>query len=205
MPLAIAEGVANKRGRDAESKSTKADKPSSKPRRSSSRLRELSTTDDSKSDKPASKVQRGKKRISEDGETKTSTRSAKRSKVEEVSAKPTKSKAAVTTKVPRRSNRNSREPKSKPFVVKEVPIIEARLPQFTVPLDFGLKRDYSGGEDFTHGIAYYDAAKRDDPLLCKDYVTDMFQNMYEAEVRIIGVLILCTNSLTLTKCITIFL
>ena len=55
-----------------------------------------------------------------------------------------------------------------------------------IPFGFGLSKDedYDKEEDFTHGIAYYDAAERSDPLLCKDYITDMFQNMYEAEVRV---------------------
>lgn len=66
--------------------------------------------------------------------------------------------------------------------MKETPIIQANSPRLFVPSGFCLSRD-SDGEDFTNGIAHYDVVGRDDPLLCKDYVTDMFQNIYEAEVR----------------------
>ena len=55
-----------------------------------------------------------------------------------------------------------------------------------VPQDFGLQRDSfeESGHNFTYGIAHYDAEakEREDPLRCKDYVTDMFQHLYHAEV-----------------------
>lgn len=51
-----------------------------------------------------------------------------------------------------------------------------------VPQDFGLERSSFKRDNFTYGIAYYDATERSDPLLCKDYVTDMFQQLYYAEV-----------------------
>lgn len=51
-----------------------------------------------------------------------------------------------------------------------------------VPEDFGLERSSFDGHNFTHGIAHYDASERSNPLLCKDYVTDMFQQLYHAEV-----------------------
>lgn len=51
-----------------------------------------------------------------------------------------------------------------------------------VPLDFGLKRTSFDGQNFTYGIAHYDASERSDPLQFKDYVTDMFQQLYHAEV-----------------------
>ena len=37
-------------------------------------------------------------------------------------------------------------------------------------------------KNFTYGIPYYDAAEGSDPLLCKDYVTDMFQWFFHAKV-----------------------
>jgi len=50
-----------------------------------------------------------------------------------------------------------------------------------VPQDFGLKRDSFNGQNFTYGIAHYDASERSNPLRCKDYVTDMFQYYFDAE------------------------
>jgi hypothetical protein len=65
--------------------------------------------------------------------------------------------------------------------VEEIPIISH--PDFIVPPDFRLQRASFDGQNFTHGIAHYDARERSDPLLCKDYVTDMFQHFFLAEVR----------------------
>ena len=53
-----------------------------------------------------------------------------------------------------------------------------------VPRDFGLTRPSFDGLDFTYGIAHYDATDREDMLQCKDYVTDIFQHLYHAEVRV---------------------
>ena len=51
-----------------------------------------------------------------------------------------------------------------------------------VPPDFRLKRNSFNGQNYTYGIAHYDAVERSDPFLCKDYVTDMFQYLYYSEV-----------------------
>lgn len=172
-------------------------------RRSSSRIK-TSTADVSKSDKLANKNGGAKRSSKEAVETKT-TRSVKRAKTEAAPAikpkakpedsdnkkqllleqtkpKPKKPSSKSSAKPTRRSTRNSSDnSSSKPFVVPEVPIVQAP-PRHLIPVDFGLTRDDSTEQDFTHGIAYYDVKGRDDTLLCKDYVTDMFQNMYEAEV-----------------------
>jgi len=65
--------------------------------------------------------------------------------------------------------------------MEEIEIIHA-VDNRLVPHDFGLKRSSSRGDNFTYGIAYYDAIERSDPFLCKDYVTDLFQRLYHAEV-----------------------
>lgn len=52
-----------------------------------------------------------------------------------------------------------------------------------VPMDFRLKRESFDGANFTQGIAHYDAAKRSDPQKVAEYVTDLFQHLYKAEVR----------------------
>jgi hypothetical protein len=154
-------------------------KPEAKPaRRSSSRVKS-STIDDSKSDELATK-KGGTKRSSKEAVETKATHSVKRAKTE-AAAKQPKAKSAPS-KPTRRSTRISRDKSSdKPFVVAEVPIVQAP-PQHLIPADFGLTRDDSAEKDFTYGIAYYDEKDRDDTLLCKDYVTDMFQNMFEAEV-----------------------
>ena len=51
-----------------------------------------------------------------------------------------------------------------------------------VPQGFSLKQSSFKGKNYTHGIAYYDAPEQEDPRLCKDYVTDIFQQFYHAEV-----------------------
>jgi hypothetical protein len=63
-----------------------------------------------------------------------------------------------------------------------VPIIQ-RPSNGLVPEGFGMVRDGLSRRDFTYGIAYYDEKGREDILECKDYVTDIFQNMCRGEKR----------------------
>lgn len=60
---------------------------------------------------------------------------------------------------------------------------------YIVPLNFRLKRASFNGQNYTYGIAHYDAPERSDPFLCKDYVTDMFQYFYHVEVSFIRSLV----------------
>lgn len=84
----------------------------------------------------------------------------------------------------RRVTRSQSEPsrkKSSILRATTVDVIRADV-DHVVPKDFALERSSFNGHNFTHGIAHYDASERMDPLLCKDYVTDMFQQLYHAEV-----------------------
>ncbi|KAL3765188.1 hypothetical protein ACHAWU_010379 [Discostella pseudostelligera] len=78
------------------------------------------------------------------------------------------------------SRRKNATKKSTGRRVEEVAIIPAGDNR-VVPQDFGLQRSSFKCDNFTYGIAYYDESERSDPLLCKDYVTDMFQQLYHAE------------------------
>lgn len=80
------------------------------------------------------------------------------------------------------SRRKNATKKSTGRRVEEVAIIPAGDNR-VVPQDFGLQRSSFKCDNFTYGIAYYDESERSDPLLCKDYVTDMFQQLYHAEVN----------------------
>lgn len=51
-----------------------------------------------------------------------------------------------------------------------------------VPPNFALKRDKLAVHEFSHGIPYFDWNGRNDILQCKDYVTDIYQQMFENEV-----------------------
>ncbi len=90
-----------------------------------------------------------------------------------------------------RSRSASRRLASKKEVVsrkhEEVKII-AGDDQHIVPLDFRLQRESFDGAtfdraNFTEGIAHYDAARRSDPQKVAEYITDLFQHLYKAEVR----------------------
>ncbi len=105
-------------------------------------------------------------------------RSSKRSrKLPEVA---TEDEPVISRRITRSRSAPSRRKSSIPrgIVVDIIPAGDNRV----VPQDFGLERSSFNGQNFTHGIAYYDASERTDPLLCKDYVTDMFQHLYQAEV-----------------------
>eukprot|EP00574_Skeletonema_japonicum_P005166 CAMPEP_0201714922 /NCGR_PEP_ID=MMETSP0593-20130828/1182_1 /ASSEMBLY_ACC=CAM_ASM_000672 /TAXON_ID=267983 /ORGANISM="Skeletonema japonicum, Strain CCMP2506" /LENGTH=494 /DNA_ID=CAMNT_0048204237 /DNA_START=288 /DNA_END=1772 /DNA_ORIENTATION=- len=89
-----------------------------------------------------------------------------------------------------RSRSASRRLVSKKEVVsrkhEEVKIITGD-DQHIVPLDFRLQRESFDGAtfdraNFTKGIAHYDAARRSDPLKVAEYITDLFQHLYKAEV-----------------------
>ncbi|KAL3822495.1 hypothetical protein ACHAXA_002513 [Cyclostephanos tholiformis] len=85
----------------------------------------------------------------------------------------------------RRVTRSQSEPsrkKSSILRATTVDVIRADV-DHVVPKDFALERSSFNGHNFTHGIAHYDASERMDPLLCKDYVTDMFQQLYHAETQ----------------------
>lgn len=142
--------------------------------------------------------QSGMKRSSNDEDiaTQPSGRTSKRPK------KPSEVKPVVEPVVVRRSTRSrslsssasSRGKNATKNTTKrlaeEVAIISADDNR-VVPNDFGLQRTSFKRDNFTYGIAYYDASGRSDPLLCKDYVTDMFQQLYHAEVSSGDRLIVC--------------
>ena len=54
--------------------------------------------------------------------------------------------------------------------------------------NFALKRDKLAVHEFTNGIPCSNLKGREDPLQCKDYVTDIYQYMFEHEV--------CFNSIS---------
>lgn len=80
----------------------------------------------------------------------------------------------------RGGSKSSKKKPMRPVVVDIIPATDNRI----IPHDFGLKRESFNGENFTYGIAHYDADQRDNSLLCKGYVTDIFQQLYRAEVRL---------------------
>jgi len=134
--------------------------------------------------KEATKKKVGVKRSSSDGnDSKPIGRTSKRAKKSEstvakaetiVSQRATRSRSVAS-----RSNATKKSTERRGDVVEIIPADDNHV----VPLDFGLKRDSFNGQNFTYGIAHYDAAERSDPLRCKDYVTDMFQYLYHAETN----------------------
>lgn len=79
-----------------------------------------------------------------------------------------------------KSNSNNKKV-MRPF--RAVEIVQPPTDNRIIPHDFGLKRDSFNGQNFTYGIAHYDAAKKSDPQLCSGLVTDLFQQLFHAEVR----------------------
>ena len=80
------------------------------------------------------------------------------------------------------SKSNSNNKKSmRPF--RAVEIVQPSTDNRIIPHDFGLKRDSFNGQNFTYGIAHYDAAKKSDPQLCSGLVTDLYQQLFHAEVH----------------------
>lgn len=127
------------------------------------------------------------KRSSNDGDiaTQPSGRTAKRTKkssdvnpvVEPVVVRrSTRSRSQSSSALVRSATKKSTERRMEEIAI--IPAGDNRV----VPQDFGLKRSSFKRDNFTYGIAYYDASERSNPLLCKDYVTDMFQQLYHAEV-----------------------
>lgn len=89
---------------------------------------------------------------------------------------------ATTRRVTRSCSLSNRKKSAlvRGVIVDIIPAGDNRI----IPQDFGLERSSFDGQNFTHGIAYYDASERTDPLLCKDYVTDILQHYFHQEVRI---------------------
>ena len=88
---------------------------------------------------------------------------------------------ATTRRVTRSCSLSNRKKSAlvRDVIVDIIPAGDNRI----IPQDFGLERSSYDGQNFTHGIAYYDASERTDPLLCKDYVTDILQHYFHEEVR----------------------
>jgi len=128
--------------------------------------------------KKAKSKKGGVKRSSSDGNnSKQGGRISKRAKKSDTAAVKDE---PVTSRRTTRSRSQSRAKKERREVV--VDIVSAGENR-VVPQDFGLKRDSFNGHNFTYGIAHYDAPERSDTLQCKDYVTDMFQHIYQSETN----------------------
>ena len=89
---------------------------------------------------------------------------------------------ATTRRVTRSCSLSNRKKRAlvREVIVDIIPAGDNRI----IPQDFGLERSSFDRQNFTRGIAYYDASERTDPLLCKDYVTDILQHYFHEEVRI---------------------
>lgn len=138
--------------------------------------------------KSSSKAGGGKKK---DGEEKKKTkkaagvkrennddgRGAKRTKTEPVIEKRT---TRSRSRASRRSAISEEAATRKP---EELKIVTPSDDKHIVPLDFRLHRESFDGKNFTDGIAHYDAARRSDPQKVTEYITDLFQHLYKAEVR----------------------
>jgi len=121
------------------------------------------------------------KRSSSDG--KKTAKPAKRAKKEAADEQPVV-KRRSTRSQPRVSGKGANKTAGM-RQVDTVDIVSAGANRI-VPQDFGLARESFDGCNpcnFTSGIAHYDAPERSDTLRCKDYVTDMFQNIYHAETN----------------------
>jgi len=107
-------------------------------------------------------------------------------KAKTLETKASKAKTAIKQKNTRSRSRSvvSRVNAKKKSTERQRDIVVNVIPaesNCVVPQDFGLKRDSFNGQNFTYGIAHYDASERSNPLRCKDYVTDMFQYYFDAE------------------------
>jgi hypothetical protein len=83
-----------------------------------------------------------------------------------------KKKGAANTTSGKRGTRLQSRPKT---VCKDI------LPH----TDYGLVREPFDASQYTAGIASYDTDKKGDVLEVSSYVTDIFQRLYNAEVRTI--------------------
>lgn len=179
-----------------------AEEPKPAKRRVSPRLESLTTVTEkslgkeisSKSSKtnktlPSNTKKGGIKRSSTDGDNAAqqrgrSTKRTKKSSEAETVAEPvvlrrsTRSRSQSLSASSRGMNIVKKSTERRAEEVAIIPAGDNRV----VPQDFGLERSSFKRDNFTYGIAYYDATERSDPLLCKDYVTDMFQQLYYAEV-----------------------
>lgn len=115
-------------------------------------------------------------------------RSAKRRHEEPTKAEP-------KTKKPRRSTSTSRKAPAaskKPSKARGRPTSRKRSPsgprkpcsEFLTETNYGLARVPFDSSKFTLGIAPHDQAQKDDVLEVSNYVTDIFQRLYFAEVRL---------------------
>lgn len=104
-------------------------------------------------------------------------RGAKRTKTEPVIEKRT---TRSRSRASRRSAISEEAATRKP---EELKIVTPSDDKHIVPLDFRLHRESFDGKNFTDGIAHYDAARRSDPQNVTEYITDLFQHLYKAEVR----------------------
>ncbi|KAL7534036.1 hypothetical protein ACHAXR_005593, partial [Thalassiosira sp. AJA248-18] len=137
--------------------------------------------------KEATKKKGGTKRSSSGGDDgdKSKTRGRSQSRTSK-RAKKSDSTTTVVSAEPRRTTRSrsrsvaAKKKKERVGVVDIIPGDENHI----VPLDFRLQREsFNDGQNFTYGIAHYDAAERSDPNRCKDYVTDMFQHYFHLETE----------------------
>jgi hypothetical protein len=105
-------------------------------------------------------------------------RGAKRTKTEQpvIEKRTTRSRSRAS----RRSAISDEVATRKP---EELKIVTPSDDKHIVPLDFRLHRESFDGKNFTDGIAHYDAARRSDPQKVTEYITDLFQHLYKAEVR----------------------
>lgn len=136
-------------------------------------------------DKKATTKEAGVKR---ENNSKPAARRSKRSKT---------SDAASATIFEPRTTRSRSASRRRSEIVKEVEsrkAAEVKIitdPKYIVPRDFRLHRESFDGTNFTEGIAHYDAARRADPQNVTEYITDLFQHLYKAEVRFLFVICWC--------------
>mmetsp|Transcript_3009 Transcript_3009/g.5687 ORF Transcript_3009/g.5687 Transcript_3009/m.5687 type:complete len:512 (-) Transcript_3009:170-1705(-) len=177
---AIAEtvvGAQNRRGKSTATKGKSTGAEKKLPRRSSSRIASL------------------KKAVQENDEKKTihneKTAGAKRPRPENnpqlvgynrvKRAKASESTAGTRSGRFRLSSR--RRSAASDFERRENVIEIIQEEHHIVPINFRLTRPAFRGHNHTHGIAHYDAVHLSNPLLCTEYVTDLYQQFYHVETQ----------------------
>lgn len=141
--------------------------------------------------KSSSKAGGGKKKDGEEKKKTTTTKKAAGVKRENNDdgrgAKRTKTEPVIEKRTTRSRSRASRRSAISEEVAtrkpEELKIVTPSDDKHIVPLDFRLHRESFDGKNFTDGIAHYDAARRSDPQKVTEYITDLFQHLYKAEVR----------------------
>lgn len=169
-------GAQNRRGKSTATrrKSTGAEKKP--PRRSSSRIASLKKTVEENDEKKI--IQKEK------------TAGAKRPRpennlqlVDHNRAKRTKASESTAGTRSGRFRSSSRRRSAAPDFERRENVIEIIQEEHRiVPINFRLTRPAFRGHNHTHGIAHYDAVHRSNPLLCTEYVTDLYQQFYHVEV-----------------------